>query len=106
MREPTFLILAALSRGPMHGYGIVREVSSLSEGRVTLLPGTLYAALDRLAEQGLLARDREEVIDGRLRRFYRLTDRGHASLEAETARLRRLATMGEARLRELRPRHV
>jgi DNA-binding PadR family transcriptional regulator len=99
MREPTFLILTALASGSLHGYGIVRDVVSLSQGRVKLLPGTLYTALDRLAAQGLVERDREEVAEGRLRRYYRLTDAGRTSLEAETARLRQLATAAEARLR-------
>ena len=60
----------------MHGYGVIQEVAALSDGRVTLRPGTLYGALDRLVEQGLVAADREEVVDGRLRRYYRLTDDG------------------------------
>ncbi|MFG2101616.1 PadR family transcriptional regulator [Micromonospora echinaurantiaca] len=104
MREPTFLILTALAAGPRHGYGIIQEVAALSEQRVTLLPGTLYAALDRLSAQGLVAPDREETVDGRLRRYYRLTPDGVTALDAETARLRQLTTAAEARLRPLRPR--
>lgn len=104
MREPTFLILTALAAGPRHGYGIIQEVIALSEQRVTLLPGTLYTALDRLTAQGLVEPDREEVVDGRLRRYYRLTGGGVDALRAETARLRQLATAAEARLRALRPR--
>ena len=104
MREPTFLILTALAGEPRHGYGIIQEVAELSGGRVALLPGTLYTALDRLAGQGLVHRDREEIIDGRLRRFYRLSDTGQAALGAETARLRHLAAAAESRLRALNPR--
>ena len=104
MREPTFLILTALADQPRHGYGIIQEVATLSASRVTLLPGTLYTALDRLAAQGLVVRDREEVIDGRLRRYYRLTSDGLATLDAETARLRSLADASERKLRTLRPR--
>jgi DNA-binding PadR family transcriptional regulator len=104
MREPTFLILTALAGQTRHGYGILREIAALSAGRVTLLPGTLYTALDRLAAQGLIARDHEEVADGRLRRYYRLTSAGLAALDAETARLRELAGVAEAKLRALRPR--
>ncbi|NES14513.1 MULTISPECIES: PadR family transcriptional regulator [Micromonospora] len=104
MREPTFLILTALATGPRHGYGIIQEVTVLSDRRVTLLPGTLYTALDRLTAQGLVEPDREEVVDGRLRRYYRLTPGGLAALESETARLRQLATAAETRLRALRPR--
>ncbi|GHJ50934.1 PadR family transcriptional regulator [Micromonospora chersina] len=104
MREPTFLILTALAGGPRHGYGIIQEVTALSAARVSLLPGTLYTALDRLTAQGLVERDREEVVDGRLRRYYRLTTAGLDALRAETARLRQLATAAETRLRALRPR--
>ncbi|SCE68730.1 Transcriptional regulator PadR-like family protein [Micromonospora viridifaciens] len=104
MREPTFLILTALAAGPRHGYGIIQEVVALSEQRVTLLPGTLYTALDRLTAQGLVEPDREEVVDGRLRRYYRLTPGGLDALQAETGRLRQLATVAETRLRALRPR--
>jgi DNA-binding PadR family transcriptional regulator len=104
VREPTFLILTALADRPRHGYGIIQEVAALSADRVTLLPGTLYTALDRLAAQGLVAPDREEIVDGRLRRYYRLTSEGLSVLDAETARLRSLATAAERKLRALRPR--
>jgi DNA-binding PadR family transcriptional regulator len=104
MREPTFLILTALADQPRHGYGIIKEVAALSASRVTLLPGTLYTALDRLVAQGLVAPDREEIADGRLRRYYRLSSDGLAVLGAETARLRSLATAAERKLRTARPR--
>ena len=45
MREPTFLVLAALADGRKHGYAVITEVAGLSSGRVTLRPGTLYAAM-------------------------------------------------------------
>jgi DNA-binding PadR family transcriptional regulator len=106
MREPTFLILTALADEPRHGYGIVQEVRVLSGGRVSLLTGTLYTALDRLTAEGLVERDHEEEVDGRLRRYYRLTAEGLVSLTAETARLRELAAAAEARLRSVRPRSV
>jgi DNA-binding PadR family transcriptional regulator len=104
MREPTFLILTALAGEPRHGYGIVREVQALSGGRVSLLTGTLYTALDRLTAEGLVEPDHEEEVDSRLRRYYRLTAAGLTALTAETARLRELTTAAEARLRALRPR--
>jgi DNA-binding PadR family transcriptional regulator len=104
MREPTFLILTALAGAPRHGYGILREVGALSGGRVTLLTGTLYTALDRLSAEGLVEPDHEELVDGRARRYYRLTADGLAALSTETARLRQLATAAEGRLRAARPR--
>ena len=56
MQEPTFLILAALAEGKKHGYALIAEASDMSEGRVQLRVGTLYAALDRLAKEGLVSR--------------------------------------------------
>ncbi|WP_432843854.1 PadR family transcriptional regulator [Dactylosporangium sp. CA-092794] len=107
MREPTFLILTALAGAPRHGYGILQEVTELSGGRVTLLTGTLYTALDRLTAEGLVELDREELVDGRARRYYRLTAEGLTALSAETARLRGLATVAERKLRAVtRPRTV
>jgi DNA-binding PadR family transcriptional regulator len=102
MQEPSFFILAAIAGEPLHGYGVMRAVSDLSEGRLRLRAGTLYAALERLTEDGLLVVDREEPVEGRLRRYYRLTDRGAAALDAETARLKANAAMAAARLRHHR----
>ena len=98
MQEPTFLILTALAAEPTHGYGVIRAVEQLSQGQVVLRPGTLYGALDRLAEQGLVEIDREEAVDGRFRRYYRLTDSGAAALTAQVQRLRRNADAAAARL--------
>ncbi len=100
LREPTFLILTALAGGPRHGYGLIAEVDHLSGGRVALRPGTLYGTLDRLAADGLAARDGEEIVDGRLRRYHRLTPLGEAVLRAETERMRRHVEAATARLRE------
>jgi DNA-binding PadR family transcriptional regulator len=98
LREPTVLILAALAAGPLHGYGIIREVAGLSGGRLSLRPGTLYGALDRLSEEGLVQADGEEVVDGRLRRYYRLTEPGAGVLAAEAERMRRIADACHRRL--------
>ncbi|WP_344407252.1 PadR family transcriptional regulator [Dactylosporangium fulvum] len=99
MQEPTFLILTALAQGPLHGYGVQQEVAALSGGQVKLGAGTLYGALDRLAEQRLIEVEREEAVDGRRRRYYRLTDDGAGRLAAEVDRLRRNAAAAAARLR-------
>ena len=101
MHEPTFLILTALAGRPRHGYGVIQEVASVSGGRVTLRPGTLYAALDRLVEEGLVAPDREEVVDGRLRRYYRLTAPGAAALKAEADRVASNVAVARRRLRAM-----
>ncbi|MCW6007516.1 PadR family transcriptional regulator [Micromonospora sp. CPCC 205371] len=106
VQEPTFFILTALAEQPLHGYGVMRAVDELSGGRLKLRAGTLYAALDRLTDDGLVVVDREEAVDGRLRRYYRLTDHGAAQLQAEVERLRANASLAAARLRKaghLRP---
>ncbi|HEX8348236.1 MAG TPA: helix-turn-helix transcriptional regulator, partial [Actinoplanes sp.] len=54
MREPTYFILAALQDEPLHGYAIIKRAGELSDGRVRLATGTLYAALDRLAGEDLV----------------------------------------------------
>ncbi|WP_433381248.1 PadR family transcriptional regulator [Actinoplanes sp. CA-142083] len=99
MQEPTFLILTALAAEPAHGYGVIRAVEQLSQGEVVLRPGTLYGALDRLTEQGLVEVEREEAVGGRLRRYYRLTDSGAAALTQQVRRLRRNADAAATRLR-------
>ncbi|UQU67325.1 PadR family transcriptional regulator [Couchioplanes caeruleus] len=103
MREPTFWILTALAPEPRHGYGVIREAAALSGGRITLQAGTLYAALDRLADEGLVEVDREEIVEGRTRRYYRLTRSGATALSAETERLRAGADAAAAQLKRFRP---
>ena len=99
MQEATFLILTALADGAQHGYGIINEVQDISGGRVRLRAGTLYTALDRLRADQLITVDREEIVEGRLRRYYRLTPQGSKVLAAEAARLHANATAALARLR-------
>lgn len=99
IREPTFLVLAALADGPKHGYALIHEASVLSGGRVELKVGTLYAALDRLGGLGLVAASGEEIVDGRLRRYYSLTELGAESLEAEARRMKSNADSALKRLR-------
>jgi DNA-binding PadR family transcriptional regulator len=98
MQEATFMILTALAAGSQHGYGIINDVAEVSGGRVQLRAGTLYTALDRLRIDGLIEVDREEVVDNRLRRYYRLTPAGGRELAAEAARLQANATVALKRL--------
>jgi DNA-binding PadR family transcriptional regulator len=99
VREPTFLMLTALADQPRHGYGVIREVERLSDGKVRLRAGTLYAALDRLGDEGLVEVANEEIVDGRFRRYYRLTESGSAMLSSES---RRRLTVSKEALRRLR----
>jgi DNA-binding PadR family transcriptional regulator len=98
MQEATFLILTALAAGSQHGYGIITDVSGISDGRVRLRAGTLYTALDRLRADGLIEVEREEVVDSRLRRYYRLTPVGSERLAEEAARLQSNAYVAMTRL--------
>jgi DNA-binding PadR family transcriptional regulator len=98
MQEATFLILTALAAGRQHGYGIIADVQEISGGRVRLRAGTLYAALDRLRTDGVIGVDREEIVDNRLRRYYRLTPKGAGLLADEAARLQANAKTALSRL--------
>ena len=99
LREPTFLLLTALAAGRLHGYGMITEVVRISDGRVRLRAGTLYGALDRLVDQGLVEPDGEEVVDSRLRRYYVLTSAGGEALAAEAARMTSQAAEATRRLK-------
>lgn len=102
MREPSFLILTALAAEPAHGYRVIQAVEELSDGRVRLRAGTLYAALDRLVENGLLDTAGEQVVDGRNRRYYAITPAGRDTLAAEAGRLEANAAAARRQL-GLRP---
>lgn len=93
MREPTFFVLAALLRGPLHGYAIMKRAEELSDGRVKLATGTLYTALDRLTAEGHVELVREERVGGRVRRSYGLTEGGSAALRAEAVRMAKAAQL-------------
>lgn len=92
------MILTALAEGPVHGYGIMRDVEKLSKGRVKLRTSTLYAALDRLSAESLIEVDREEITSGRLRRYYRLTDSGRTQLSTAAKEQRGQADVALRRL--------
>ena len=98
MREPTYYILASLIGEPRHGWAIIQEARELSKGRVRLTAGTLYGALDRLRAEGLVEQDREEIVNGRCRRYYRLTSLGQSLLEEEAACLAASAEVVRERL--------
>jgi PadR family transcriptional regulator PadR len=98
MQEATFLILTALAGSSQHGYGIITDVEQISDGRVRLRAGTLYTALERLRADSLIEVDREEIVDSRLRRYYRLTGTGKEHRAAEAARLQANALVAMSRL--------
>jgi DNA-binding PadR family transcriptional regulator len=104
LREPTYFVLASLLDGPLHGYAILRRAEELSQGTVRLSTGTLYGALERLTAAGLVDPGQEEVVEGRVRRAYTLTDEGRVLLAAESARLEAAARVVATRLGTKKPR--
>jgi DNA-binding PadR family transcriptional regulator len=91
--DPELLILSSLASGPKHGYAIMGDIDTFAG--VTLGPGTLYTAITRLVEKKLIA---PQSNAGR-QRPYRLTALGAASLAEQLHDMRRVATIGLARLR-------
>jgi DNA-binding PadR family transcriptional regulator len=87
LRPASYFVLASLLDGPLHGYAISARARELSEGAVRLTAGTLYGALDRMESRGLVEIDREETVDGRLRRYYRLSGQGREAVVSEAERL-------------------
>ena len=87
MSEATYFILAALLDGPLHGYAVIKRAQEQSGGRVSLAVGTLYGALERMTDEALIEVDREEVVSGRPRRYFRVTDAGRRAVQEEAGRL-------------------
>jgi PadR family transcriptional regulator, regulatory protein PadR len=85
------LILKVVALGPLHGYAIAQRLQQVSRDVVQVPQGSLYPALHRLENRGLLAAGWQQTETGREAKFYRLTRKGRSHLEAETANWRRLA---------------
>jgi DNA-binding PadR family transcriptional regulator len=83
LTETTYYILLALAE-PLHGYAVIKKVQEMSEGAVNIGAGTLYNAISKLQQEGLIIQVRE---DDR-RKFYRLTQKGKLVLERQIARLK------------------
>jgi len=84
------LILKALAAEPMHGWAIAKRIRMLSNDVLAVQQGSLYPALHRLENRGLLVADWKNTESGREAKFYRLSRKGRSALEAETASWRRL----------------
>jgi DNA-binding PadR family transcriptional regulator len=98
LREPTFFILLSLANSQKHGYAILKDVEQLSNSRIVLSNGTLYGALTRLLDQGLIERISvdEPPESERPRKAYCLSQAGRDVLNAEIARLENM--LSRARL--------
>jgi DNA-binding PadR family transcriptional regulator len=90
--EPTLLILASLAAGPRHGYAMIEDIERVTGTR--LGPGTLYGALARLEQRGLI----EALDSDDRRRPYRLTATGAELLAGEVDALERVVRMARSRL--------
>ena len=84
------LILKIVAMGPVHGYAIAQRLEQISRGVVQVPQGSLYPALHRLENRGLLAADWKDTDTGREAKFYRLTQKGRTQLETEAADWQRL----------------
>src|ERR687892_822452 len=85
------LILKVVALGPVHGYAIAQRLQQVSRDVVQVPQGSLYPALHRLENRGLLEADWKATETGREAKFYRLTRSGRAQLETEAAGWQRLA---------------
>ncbi|PFG35055.1 PadR family transcriptional regulator [Sanguibacter antarcticus] len=94
-RQSYLILLALAGQERQHGYAVIKLVSDLSDGEVTLGAGTLYGNIDRLLDAGLVETAGEEVVGGRQRRYYRATAEGAALALEETQRLAALAARAE-----------
>jgi DNA-binding PadR family transcriptional regulator len=91
--DPALLVLSSLAEGPKHGYAMVADIEQIAG--IHLGPGTLYGALSRLEQQGLI----EPLPQTGRRRPYRITGAGSRALEAQLHTLSAVADTGLTRLR-------
>ena len=98
LKRSTYQVLLALGDEAMHGYAIMQAVSAITEGRETILPGTLYAALARMVDEGLVTEStpRDDASGGPARRYYQRTRFGRAVARADSERLRALLDVARA----------
>ena len=94
LKHATYQVLLALGDGEaLHGYAVMQAIAEMTRGRDTILPGTLYAALARMVDEGLVEESEprsEDSSGGPQRRYYRRTAFGRAVARAESERLRAL----------------
>lgn len=105
LHKDTFEILVALADRDRHGYAILQDIAARTDGRVRLSPSTLYSAIRRLLEDGLIEELEERPDaehDDERRRYYHLTPQGRKIAIAEARRLERL--LADARANGLLPR--
>lgn len=97
---PVYYTLLALTDAERHGYAIIAEVEERTGGKVRLRTGTLYTAVRRMMEQGLIEESDERPdpeLDDERRRYYRITDWGREVLAAEANRLAQMVDLARAK---------
>ncbi|MCW5875343.1 MAG: helix-turn-helix transcriptional regulator [Anaerolineales bacterium] len=95
-----FHILLALMDEERHGYGIMKEVEAQTQGEMLLRPGTLYQAIKRMLELGLIEESDERpdpALDDERRRYYRISALGRKAAAAEAERLRKLLQLASSK---------
>ena len=99
MSAVEFIVLLVLTDGASHGYAIVKEIEERTDGQISLLPGNLYAILQRLTETGVIARAQATSSNGadKRRRNYCITAFGREVAAAEAARMKRMVEAAAAR---------
>jgi DNA-binding PadR family transcriptional regulator len=99
LTEPVVLILTSLATEPRHGYALMKDIETLSGGRVSIGTGTLYGALRRLLDDGCIERfDQDDT--SRDKQAYTLTPEGRKRLDAELDRMKQLTRAAHLRLKE------
>jgi DNA-binding PadR family transcriptional regulator len=100
MTPAMFHVLLALADGDKHGYAIMKEVTRLTDGEVSLSAGTLYGILRRLESEGLVVENDERPapeLDDERRRYYHLTEFGRRVARAEAERLEDMVTLARSK---------
>ena len=98
LSEPVLLILLSLESQPLHGYALIKDIETLSAGRVRVSTGTLYGALRRLLEDKWIERFKQ-TDTSRDKQAYRLTEAGRSQLRLELDRMKQITRAATARLR-------
>lgn len=98
LTEPVLLILLSLAGKPRHGYALMKDIETLSHGRVRLSTGTLYGALRRLLEDDWIEPFGQDDAS-REKQAYKLTPAGRKQLELELERMKQLTQLAGVRLR-------
>ena len=94
LSESTYLVLLALTKKPLHGYGIIKKIEQYSDGDIILAPGTLYGVLTNLQKQKLIELVTEEK-ESRQKKTYQLTNEGQTVFKYEYQRFKKMLTISD-----------